>query len=110
MNSLLLQRASDVTTGEGYEASADTQRTGRRRQAAPQSINNPVRRRHWPRLAACAVAGAVAAIVLTFGIPDATGPAARLCAPGAPVTRRQGYSWLPGDTLSLFSAREELGT
>jgi mannan endo-1,4-beta-mannosidase len=55
----------------------DTQRTGRHRQALPQSINKPVRPRRWAGLAAAiAAVGVAVAIVLVFAAPDAAGPAA----------------------------------
>src|ERR1700735_5142196 len=57
----------------GTTVSADTQRNGRHRQAAPQGVRNPARRR-VKLAAAIAAVGAVAAIVLSLAVPDADGP------------------------------------
>jgi mannan endo-1,4-beta-mannosidase len=82
MNRPLRATVLGSPTGGGSTVSADGQRKGRHRQAPPQLVRTPLRRR-WLRLAAViGVVSVAAAIVLVVAVQGIRGPAQAL--PSAP--------------------------
>jgi mannan endo-1,4-beta-mannosidase len=86
---------------------ADTQRSGRHRQAPPRGLRTPVRRRRRGRLAAAiAAAGAAVAVVLAFAVQDAGGPAEAVPSAPKPQPKPHGHFVLPttpGSYIGLFA-------
>jgi hypothetical protein len=75
---------------------ADTQRSGRHHEAAPQGVRTPVRHRHRARLAAVIGATGVAvALVLAFAVQDAWGPAEAVPSTAKPQPTPRGRFVLP---------------
>jgi mannan endo-1,4-beta-mannosidase len=109
MNRSLRVTVLGSTTSGGATVSAETQRTGRHRQAPSQGPRIPIRRRRWAMLAAAIVAaGAAVAIVLAFAVQDVAGPAQAVPAapphgPSAPRHRDFALPTSPGSYIGLYA-------
>jgi mannan endo-1,4-beta-mannosidase len=89
----------------GTTVSTDTQGTGRHRQALPQRVNKPVRRRHWARLVAViAAVGAAVAAVIIFAVPDAEQPNSAVRSTPRQHHNPFALSTAPGSYIGLYAS------